>query len=424
MSASVTFARVERIDLTDDARLSQLYLDAVRRGWWPAGPAAVLDFWALAEKALQEDSQGTPGRLFHSLVKSKERGRITNGQEQRAQRRMPSHARDALVARADAGSAPDRQPVAHVAAPAIRTAVSSDLSADMADLWEADPDRVVYHHSIMMMCFLPQKRLPDAQRHYVVRHGRAALRIEAGTLIDPAEVGTFRSFPVPFGSRARLILPYINGYALRNQTRTVDLGRSLRAFMTRIGLSFDGRRGRQIMEQVQALAAAHLVLGLWDGPSGRSHAHLATVADEISFWIERDARQRALWEPEMTLSQRYYDAIRDRPVPLDMEHLVQLARSPRRMDIYAWLTYRTAQIPPGRPVRVRLSALQPVFAPDLVQFRSFKHRFCGDLAALGRVYGGFRVSVDGDLLVLERSPSPIGRRAFVSVAGPADGSSK
>ena len=252
------------------------------------------------------------------------------------------------------------------------------------------------------------------------RHGLAALRIEAGTLIDPAEVGTFRPFPVPFGSRARLILPYINGYALRHQTRTVDLGRSLRAFMTHLGLSFDGRRGHQIMEQVQSLAAAHLVLGLWDTSSGRSHAHLATVADEISFWIERDARQRSLWEPEMTLSQRYYDAIMERSVPLDMGHLVQLARSPRRMDVYAWLTYRTAVIPPGRKVRVRLAALQPVFAPDVSELRFFKHRLREDLRAVGRIYPGFRVEFENDLLVLERSPSPVGRRAFVPVSGPSD----
>ena len=294
MPKRATFVRVERADLEDDARLSELYVDAVRRGWWPRGPTAVLDFWALAEKALQEDSHGTPGRLFHSLVKSKERGRITDGQEQRAQRRMPSHVREVLVARA-AGGGPEVPTVAQVAPPAV---AESDPVDAAADLWATDPDRVVYHHSIMMMCFLPQKRLPADQRHYVVRHGLAALRIEAGTLIDPAEVGTFRPFPVPFGSRARLILPYINGYALRHQTRTVDLGRSLRAFMTHLGLSFDGRRGHQIMEQVQSLAAAHLVLGLWDTSSGRSHAHLATVADEISFW------NRARCAPALALGAR------------------------------------------------------------------------------------------------------------------------
>ena len=419
MAIAVSFASVEKIDLEDDDRLSALYLDAVRRDWWPKDSAAVLDFWALAEKALQEDTHGTPGRLFHALVKSKERGRITNGQEQRAQRRMPSHARAALAARVVEPSAGPAA-LARVAAPVGVASSGEELELDP---WASDSDRIVYHHSVMMQCFLPPQRLPANQREYVVRHGRAALRIEAGALADPDDVGEFKTLPVPFGTRARMILPYINASAVRNQSRTVDLGRSLRAFMARLGLSFDGRRGRIMTEQVQALAAAHLVLGLWNPSGGRSRTHLATIADEVSFWIERDARQRALWEPEMTLSQRYYDAITERPVPLDMIHLVKLSRSPRRMDLYAWLSYRTALISPRRQVHVRLSALRPVFAPGLGDPAVFKYRLREDLRAVARIYPGFRVAVRGDLLVLEASPSPVARRVFVPVGFSSSSSS-
>ena len=421
MTDPASFASVDKVDLEDDARLSDLYVEAVRREWWPAHAGAVLDFWSLAEKALQDDSYGTPGRLFHSLVKSKERARITDGQEQRAQHRMPSHARDLLVARAAGSGAAPPARSAQVLPPITADSLVEDLELDP---WDTEHDRIVYHHSIMMMCFLPQKRLPPAQREYIVRHGRAALRIEAGALIDPGVVGEFRSLPVPFGTRARMILPYINASALRNQSRTVDMGRSLRAFMGRLGLSFDGRRGRVLTEQVEALAAAHLMLGVWNASDGRSHAHLATIADEVSFWIERDARQRSLWEPEMTLSQRYYDAITERPVPLDMVHLVQLSRSPRRMDLYAWLTYRTALIRSGRKVHVPLSALQPVFAPDVAELRFFKLRLREDLRAVGRIYPAFRARVEGDLIVLEHSPPPVGRRPLVAVSGglpPASG---
>ena len=413
MDSDVSFSAIEKADLEDNDRLSALYLHAIGRGWWPKEPAAVVDFWALAEKALQEDSHGTPGRLFHALVKSKERARITDGQEQRALRRMPSQARESLLARtADtSGSA------AALRQPAASRVDASPLAADAeVDVWAADPDRIVYHHSIMMMCFLPQKRLPETQREYVVRHGLAALRVEAGSLIDPGAIGEFRPLPVPFGTRARMILPYINASAVRTRSRTVDMGRSLRGFMSRLGFSFDGRRGRAMTEQVEALAAAHLLLGVWGAPDGRPRAHLATIADEISFWIERDARQRSLWEPEMTLSQRYYDAIVEHPVPLDMDHLLQLSRSPRRMDLYAWLTYRTARIASGRRVHVKLSALQPVFAPGPMEPALFKYRFRRDLAAVARVYPDFRVKVEGDLVVLEPSPPPVPRSAFVPVS--------
>ena len=402
---TVSFSSIESADLVDDDRLAELYLDAVHREWWPLGNKAVLEFWCLAEKALQDDQYGTPGRLFHSLIKSKELGRITDGQEQRALQRMPAHAREALVARA--GLREPQAPLAKVEQPIQH----QDTEPVGLELWTDGSERVVYHHSVMMVCFLPQKRLPPHEREYVVRHGHAALRIEAGTLIDPENVGQFKQLPVPYGSRARMILPYINAYALQHRTRTVDLGRSLRGFMTRIGLSFDGRRGVQITEQVQALASAHLLLGLWH--NDRPRAHLATIADEVSFWMERDSRQRLLWEPEMVLSERYYDAIRERPVPLDMGHLVKLSRSPRRMDLYSWLTYRTAQIADRKKVHIRLEALQPVFAPDVESPRLFKQRLIQDMKAVAQVYSEFRVSIQGQVLILERSNPPVPRHESI-----------
>ena len=208
-----SLAAVESVDLQDDDRLADLYVEAVRCKWWPAGNKAVLDFWCLAEKALQDDKYGTPGRLFHSLIKSKELGRVTDGQEQRAQRRMPSEAREALVQRASAAHAP--RPSVPVVGKPLDREHNEEL---VATVWGGVVESVVYHHSVMMMCFLPQKCLPMTQREYVIRHGHAALRIEAGTLIDPAQVGRFTTLPVPFGSRA-LDNPTVSSMPTRSGTR-------------------------------------------------------------------------------------------------------------------------------------------------------------------------------------------------------------
>ena len=111
--------------------------------------------------------------------------------------------------------------------------------------------------------------------------------------------------------------------------------------------------------------------------------------------------RRPLWEPQITLAQDYYDPVTERPVQLDMTHLVALARSPRRMDGYAWLIFGTAAIAEGDEVRMRLAALKRVFAPDIEDFHLFKQRFRSDLAAVGRIYGGFRVIMVQDLVVLK-----------------------
>ena len=113
----------------------------------------------------------------------------------------------------------------------------------------------------------------------------------------------------------------------------------------------------------------------------------------------------------MCLSEDYYDVLAERPVPVDMAHLVRLARSPRRMDLYAWLSYRTARIARGATVRVRTESLRPVFGPAIASPRLFRQRLAQDLVAVGRIHDGFRARVEGDLLVLERSRPPVGARA-------------
>lgn len=64
--------RIDARDLRDDGRHRDLYVQAVRRGYWPNSLGAALEFGAFAEKALQDDRHGTPGKLFYALVKRKD----------------------------------------------------------------------------------------------------------------------------------------------------------------------------------------------------------------------------------------------------------------------------------------------------------------------------------------------------------------
>ena len=393
---SPSFGAIAAADLASDERLAALFVEAVARGLWDNGNRAVLEFWCLAEKALGDDTRGTPGRLFHALVKAGDLARVTDAHEARALRRMPGGAREALALRAGAG--------AHPPAPEV----------DAEALFGPSP--VGFHHSVMMMCFLPQKRLPPGERAYATRHGRAALSIEAGSLANPDNVGEIRRCAVPFGSRARMVVPYVNACAVRNRGPEVDMGRSLRTFLARLGLSFDGRRGKAVAEQVEAVAAASIVLGQWAGD--RAVTRAGRIAHQVTFWMARDAAERLVWEPSMRLSDDYYAALAERPVPVHMGHLAKLARSPRRMDLYAWLAYRTARIPAGREVHVPTESLRAVLAPDIAAPRLFRQRLGADLRAVAAVYRDFRVRLEGDRLVLARSRPPVERDAIAELLPP------
>ena len=380
-----TIDNIRPEDLTSDDRLGALYMQAVRRNYWPNTARAALEFIALAEKALEDDTHGTPGKLFYSLVKKKDSSKVSGAAETRAMQRWPSQMRHELVE-----SAGEDQQLALLVRPGdIEEAIASQ--------------DVGYAHAVMMQCFLPQR--PIARREYDTRHGLAVLSIEAGRLGNRDAIGEFIYCDVPSGPKPRLILPYIVGEAVKNNSPEIDLGRSLRAFMTKIGVPIAGSNGKVLTTQIQNIAAAQILIAVWSEEGMRTEG--GRFARRLSFWIERDVNQHAFWTPTMTLSNEFYAAIQEHRVPIDVQHLSKLARSPRRMDLYTWLSYRTPRIRAGRRVAISLGALRSIFAPDISHARNFTARLRQDLAAIGAVYPHFRAEIAGDCLWLQRSPPPV-----------------
>ena len=247
------FDRIVERDLRDDARLRLLYIEAVRRRYWPNTTQAALEFVCYAEKALLDDTRGTPGKLFYALVKRKDGTRVSQATENHVMRRFPSHLRQELVEAADAASVPKRT-----------------VKAGDGDVEEAVIGRDIgYAHAVMLQCFLPQH--PIADRDYETAHGRASLVVEAGRLADPDQPLHWIRCDVPTGSKPRLILPYIVGQAVRAGSPEVDLGNSLREFMARLRMPVTGHNGKALTEQIQNLAAANITIGEWTDEAVHTH---------------------------------------------------------------------------------------------------------------------------------------------------------
>ena len=67
---------------------------------------------------------------------------------------------------------------------------------------------------------------------------------------------------MPFGAYARLILLYLQTQALRTGNREVELGRSWRDWMMRIGIPWGGKSGRGVREQAELLSRCRLTFHL------------------------------------------------------------------------------------------------------------------------------------------------------------------
>lgn len=273
---------------------------------------------------------------------------------------------------------------------------------------EPGSDDVTFTHAVFAQCFLPIRRLASGDKRYEVRHGRAALLITAGDLLNPS-TQQFVQMDVPSGSAARIALAHINNHIIRarslEEALCVPMGDSLRDFMDYQGLAIGGKNGKEVTRQIHNLAAARIVLGVWTAEHARQVN--TQIADAIDFWLERDRRQRTLWQPVMRVSDRYADAIREHCVPHDMRALVGLYSNTRAMDIYTWLAYRLPRVKERTDVLVRFDDLKPIFGAGVKDGYKFRQAFKTALREAMRWYPVGRVGIEKEGLRLFNSPSPV-----------------
>ena len=380
-----TIHNIQAVDLESNERLGELFVQAVHCGFWPNTAHAVLEFASLAEKAQQDDTRGTPGALFYSLIKAKDGSMVTQATEARAMQRFPSHVRHELVDTAAAKETQSQPPT----------------SDELQEAFTGQDHG--FTHAILMQCFFPQR--PIDARRYETSHGNASLVVHAGELANPNTRHEWIECQVPSGAKPRLILPYIIGQTIRTERPEIDLGTSLRKFMASVNIPVAGTNAKRLTEQIENIAAAQIVIGEWHDDA--VHTRGGRFAKQLSFWLERNPDQRTMWTPEMTLSDEFFNTIQDHRVPIDTTHLAQLARSPRRMDLYAWLSYRTPRIPQRRRDAISLRALHAIFAPEIARYPDFAARLRRDLKAIHAVYEHFKVEIAGDILWLQRSRPPV-----------------
>ena len=61
----------------------------------------------------------------------------------------------------------------------------------------------------------------------------------------------------------------------------------------------------------------------------------AVIADSTVFWWNKPD-QRTLWDSKIELGEKFFNEIIQHPVPLNMNTLTALKRSPLGLDLYLW----------------------------------------------------------------------------------------
>ena len=173
---------------------------------------------------------------------------------------------------------------------------------------------------------------------------------------------------LPFGNLPRLLLAWVCTEAVRTQSRDLVLGSSLSDFMRELGMqtSGGGTRGdrRRLQNQMQRLFGCTVTM-IHEDKHGEKFVSSA-IAEQGEFWWD-PARpvDRTLWESKIELGEKFFNEIIQHPVPLDMNILKALKRSPLGLDLYLWLTYRNFAL--TSPLRLAWTSLYRQFGSDPAQ---------------------------------------------------------
>ena len=409
MNPTPRYNHITREDLLCNSRLCELLQQMVSKGLWRVErDQDTLDFFSLAEKALQDDRTGNPGALFRYLVEARKTDTISNHIEDRARKRIDSATIYEI-----------RLKIASPRYPSLERMNFESRERESSGNWGYQPNGFAPSP-------FPQKQLPQSQQYW-----RLQSASNKTVIIQPGrcKLTGYPPMKIPYGFAPRLIFAYVVGEAVRGR-QSVNLGRTKHRFLKALGVSTNSRNYHKVCEQIMYLATCQIEV-----------TQLKHVENFEQFEIDRynvaknikyqrplfvfDENQRVAnlvldpnpgiqkpapldWNTTLTLSDDFYKLVRDKPMPVNLDHLKSLARSPRRMDIYTWLSHRVYRIK-NKPVNVPLTSVHRQFAPDIdfLHHRRFRQKLKLDLDAIRKVHDKFNLELTDSELIIYVSAPPI-----------------
>lgn len=264
-----------------------------------------------------------------------------------------------------------------------------------------------YSYSGLCLTSLPHRKLKDDQA-WERTVGPLTLIIEPGRI--KLGEGPSKLLGVPHGARARLILIYLQTQAVLTNSREVSLGRSMREWMGRMGLSVGGETASALREQARRISTCSMRFS-WQtqGRVGDKPSTMITneriIKSGLFFHDHADPRQDALFEDRVLLDADFFDQLRKHPVPLRDAAIHQLKDSSTALDIYVWLAYRLHHLERRTPIEWR--SLYHQFGSGYRHQWGWKPKFIQALGEAVAAYPEASVDVEDDGIVLSPSPPPV-----------------
>ena len=294
---------------------------------------------------------------------------------------------------------------------ALHHFTQADQVNQLVSASEADPD-LGFMARMMVLCSLPRTN-PGDRKEYVRRNGPYALVMSAGGLNK-----------LPYGNIPRLLLAWVSTEAVRTRSRELILGASLSEFMRKLDMApfGGGSRGNRtrLRNQMDRLFNAHVSL-IYEDERGKATVNSQIADGTELWWNPKRPDEQTLWESKIELGEKFFHEIIHHPVPLDMNILKALKRSPLGLDLYLWLVYRTFTL--RAPLRLSWKQLyrqfgsEPTKENDKNTVNRFRTHALRELKKIKLAWPSLNYSTAKGVLILSPSKPAIAPAQQLSLGG-------
>jgi len=254
---------------------------------------------------------------------------------------------------------------------------------------------------------LPHKKLAD-EASWQVRTDYVTLIVQPGLRAAPA--GDPIPVGVPYGSRARLICIYLQSEALKTNSREVELGRTLHAWLRRLGISIGGKSMTAVRDQAERISRCRMTFQVKSG--NRTGLVNQNILDTAMFVDDIDGAGSFIEQAK--LSEMFFEQLKRHPVPIEEAAISSLSNNSMAIDVYCWLAYRLHSL--DKPTFISWKALHAQFGTAVGLLRNFRAFFRTTLDLALSVYPEAKVTVEERGLTLIPSRPPVSPKV-VSLVG-------
>ena len=283
-------------------------------------------------------------------------------------------------------------------------AATGDRSVvEAAAAYMGDPDTGVgFLYSGLCQAALPHRQIPN-DRHWEIKSDHVSLLVEPGRLSKVH--GPSVLVGVPYGSRARLILLYLQSEAMRTSSREVRLGRSMRDWMLRMGVSSGGKSIAAVRDQARRISLCRLSFQVrFGGTNGVGVSNQSIV--DTAFFLDYDSEEQdSLFPEQARLSSSFFEELQRHSVPLEEPAIRAINNNSMALDLYAWTAFRLHAL--KGPLPISWTALKGQFGTGFKHMTHFRATFLSNLSLAMAVYPDAQIEVTERGLILKPSPPPV-----------------